>query len=288
MANPFSFGTLDRVAGGSVAEKSGSFSGQAPGTSLLGFGVAGASTPAPSGGLFGAASTPAPLAPAAGALFGGAPAAAPGAPSTALFGAPASSSGGIFANLGGIGGIGAASTPAPSGGLFGAASTPAPLAPAAGALFGGPTLSSSGALFSTTSAFGLAATAVAVAPVAEDYLPRRSPRPYSQTNFLKEFLDPIDPNLKSQNGSNINMSDAVYLHQQHVNQCKAILKYCGAQEQRSKEEKSLKTVLDNDFEKYSRHHIFGAIFYDVFAGFNWIWRIAKTRFRTWVVNCTTC
>ena len=70
-------------------------------------------------------------------------------------------------------------------------------------------------------------------------------------NFVKNII--IDPKLKFQNGSNINMSDAVYLHQQHVNQCKAILKFCGAKELQVKEERSLKTALDDDFQKYSRH-----------------------------------
>jgi hypothetical protein len=68
--------------------------------------------PAQQGG-FGAT---APLAPAAGPLFH-IYSTSVAAPATTLFGAPASSSGGIFANLGGIGGIGAA-THAPSAGLF--------------------------------------------------------------------------------------------------------------------------------------------------------------------------
>jgi hypothetical protein len=49
------------------------------------------------------------------------------------------------------------------------------------------------------------------------------------------------------------MSEAVHLHQEHVNQCKAILKFCGAKELQAKEERSLKSALDDDFQKYSRH-----------------------------------
>lgn len=92
-----------------------------------------------------------------------------------------------------------------------------------------------------------------------------------------------------QTGSDISMSEAVYLHQKHVNQCKAILKYCGAQEQQIKEEKSLKTDLDNDFDKYSSQklvHIFRSD--DILAGCSKICWMVKAIFKILSASCTTC
>jgi hypothetical protein len=255
--------------------------------------------------LFGG--TPAPA--AAGTGIFGAPAPSAGARAAGLFGAPAASSGaaGLFGGLGGIGGSGAAApalgfggTPAPAAagtGIFGATATSAG-APAAG-LF----VASSSGVFNFSSGGVSFAAGPFVNPSSasnvatenvelRNLLPRRAPRSQSQTDFLKEFLGPIEElietqlaqnkkqadeaknekerdslknerkalevklkeqSIKFQQGSRINMSEAVHLHQEHVNQCKAILKFCGAKELQVKEERSLKTALDDDFQKYSRH-----------------------------------
>jgi hypothetical protein len=242
-----------------------------------GIGGAGAAAPATASAVFGAAAAPAP------------------APAS-MFGAPVASSGagGLFGGIGGIGGAGAAA--------------PAAI-PMLGASFAGGLSSSSSALSSSGSLFGavgstfgatiapLPGATVNGSPRARNRLPRRKPRPHpsepSQTNFLKEFLGPIEELIETKlvqnekqmkdakdrpdrakefeqlkiqkktleeqlgkqavrfrDGTGINMSEAVYLHQEHVDQCKAILQHCGAQEQRNKEETSLKTILDNDFDKY--------------------------------------
>ncbi len=266
------FGVTPSAAPAFAPAAASLFAAPAGGGSLFGntggMGGIGVAAPAATGGLFGA-SAPA---------------------SASMFAVPAASTGGggVFGSLGGIGGTGVAA-PAATGGLFGAPAATGGLfgAPAAtGSLFGA--APSTGSLFGVTpaaasasapAAGGLFVTAASAGvPSATDYLPRRTPRPLSQTDFLKEFLGPIedlietklaqkkmqsndakeitelqkqlrDQSLRFRNGSQINMSEALYLHQEHVNQCKSILKYCGAQEQQNKEEENLKTSLDADFEK---------------------------------------
>jgi hypothetical protein len=96
-----------------------------------------------------------------------------------------------------------------------------------------------------------------VPPVATDCLPLLSPRPPTQIDFLHEFLHGIDhkPSAKDPNGRKKQvklMSEAVHLHREHVKQCKAVLKFCGAKVQNMKEDKNMKAKLDKDFAKYSR------------------------------------
>jgi hypothetical protein len=262
-------------------------------------GAAGASTAAPAGGLLGFGSTPAP-APASTSLFGAASAAPPAG---GFLGAatPAASGTSLFGGLGGMGAAGA-STAAPAGGLLGFGSTPASTsmfgAPPAGGLFSAANPAAAG-----TSAFGGIGVVAAFSSDSTQITPRRNPRSLQDIDFLKEFLGPIEGLIESRLAENkmrmneasgknekkviddlqterksleqqlrkqsIRFSDAIQLHQEHVNQCKSILRFCGAKEQQVKEEKSLKTDLDNDFDKYSwQTDAFFSSLHHAFAGCN--------------------
>jgi len=199
-------------------------------------------------------------------------------------------------------GAAGASTAAPAGGLLGFGSTPASTsmfgAPPAGGLFSAANPAAAG-----TSAFGGIGVVAAFSSDSTQITPRRNPRSLQDIDFLKEFLGPIEGLIESRLAENkmrmneasgknekkviddlqterksleqqlrkqsIRFSDAIQLHQEHVNQCKSILRFCGAKEQQVKEEKSLKTDLDNDFDKYSwQTDAFFSSLHHAFAGCN--------------------
>jgi len=299
------FGAPAPAAGGSL------FGG------LGGIGGSGAAAPAPAAGFFGA--TPAPAA-ASGSLFG-APAAAPvaaggiggglfSASSTVassavapLFGAavPAASSS-LFQTLGGIAGSGAASSGVPT--PFSAAAS---IAAGGIGLFAAPSFSSSnsfgssgtltlnslpGAPFSSFLSPG-SGQQIAGIPIASDCLPLLTPRLPTQIGFLHEFLYGISQNLSAKDSSDKKtqvelMSEAVHLHREHVKQCKAVLKVCGAKEQNMKE-KNLKTKLDEDFDRYRSQSVgFFFSFNDACAGFGRNWMMVTKLSRMLGANCTIC
>ena len=307
--------------GGMFVPSSGA-SAPAAGGSLFGglggIGGSGAAAPAPAAGFFGA--TPAPAA-ASGSLFGAAPAAAPvaaggvgGGPFSAsstvassavapLFGAaaPAASSN-LFQTLGGIAGSGAASSGVPT--LFSAA---APIAAGGIGLFAAPSFSSSnsfgssgtltlnslpGAPFPSFLSPG-SGQQIAGIPIASDCLPLLTPRLPTQIGFLHEFLYGISQNLSAKDSSDKKtqvelMSEAVHLHREHVKQCKAVLKVCGAKEQNMKE-KNLKTKLDEDFDRYRSQSVgFFFSFNDACAGFGRNWMMVTKLSRMLGANCTIC
>jgi nuclear pore complex protein Nup98-Nup96 len=173
-------GGMGGLGGAATPASTPALFGAAPAASTAGGLFGAASSPAPGGGgLFGAASSPAP---GGGGLFGAASSPAPGG--GGLFGAassPAPGGGGLFGAAsspapGGGGLFGAASSPAPGGGgLFGAASSPAP---GGGGLFGGGAASAPAFGSPTPAAgglFGAAATPGAFgAPATQQ--PRRARR----------------------------------------------------------------------------------------------------------------
>jgi hypothetical protein len=239
----------------------------------------GASTAgAPAANAFGA--TPGPGANLFGGLggIGGAGAATTsvfvaGAPAANAFGATPGPGANLFGGLGGIGGAGAsaATTPAPSGTLFGSTSASAPTA-VNSVLFGASTAGAPAANAFGSSLFGVqnSSSFVSSQPFLQSalgssnaatmfQLPLRTPRSPVQTDFLKEFVLGIQQNKSSQvRKPQIDlMSEAIDLHQEHVNQCRAVLKFCGAKDEEFKETDNLKSDLDNVFDKYIISTLFG-------------------------------